>query len=213
MKVLNLYAGIGGNRKLWDNVEVTAVEIEPEIAEIYQDFFPDDIVIIGDAHQYLLDHYTEFDFIWSSPPCFTHSKANIWLNPQGHIRYPNMNLYQEIIFLQQWCKSLYCVENVQGYYEPLIKPQLSGRHYFWANFHITDMKTPPGNISKAGGGIAKYWIELYGFDISKYKLHDLRKDQIYRNCVFPPLGKHVLECARGKTVIPLTEFTEASIRE
>lgn len=26
IKVLNLYAGIGGNRKLWEGVEVTAVE-------------------------------------------------------------------------------------------------------------------------------------------------------------------------------------------
>ncbi len=51
MKVLNGYAGIGGNRKLWDNVEVTAVEIEPKIAEIYQDFFPDDKVIVTDANR------------------------------------------------------------------------------------------------------------------------------------------------------------------
>jgi hypothetical protein len=26
VRVLNLYAGIGGNRKHWENVEVTAVE-------------------------------------------------------------------------------------------------------------------------------------------------------------------------------------------
>jgi len=32
MKVLNLYAGIGGNRKLWpDECEVTAVENNEEI--------------------------------------------------------------------------------------------------------------------------------------------------------------------------------------
>ena len=29
MKVLNLYCGIGGNRKLWEDVEVTAVELDP----------------------------------------------------------------------------------------------------------------------------------------------------------------------------------------
>lgn len=68
IKVLNLYAGIGGNRKLWKNVEVTAVEINPEIAKIYKDFFPGDEVIIGDAHEYLLHNYDKFDFIWSSPP-------------------------------------------------------------------------------------------------------------------------------------------------
>ena len=74
MKVLNLYAGIGGNRKLWNGVDCTAVEIEPKIAKIYSDFFPKDKVIVGDAHQYLLEHYDDgWDFIWSSPPCPTHS--------------------------------------------------------------------------------------------------------------------------------------------
>ena len=76
MKVLNLYAGIGGNRKLWEDVEVTAVENNAQIAKIYQDFFPDDKMVIADAHQYLLEHYKEFDFIWSSPPCPTHSRFN-----------------------------------------------------------------------------------------------------------------------------------------
>lgn len=34
MKILNLYAGIGGNRKLWgDQHEITAVELNREIAE------------------------------------------------------------------------------------------------------------------------------------------------------------------------------------
>lgn len=70
MKILNLYAGIGGNRKLWgDDYEITAVEFDPEIARAYQDRYPNDTVIVGDAKQYLLDHYKEFDFIWASPPC------------------------------------------------------------------------------------------------------------------------------------------------
>ena len=74
LKVLNLYAGIGGNRKLWKDVDVTAVENNPEIAEVYKQFYPNDKVIIADAHQYLLEHFKEFNFIWSSPPCPTHSK-------------------------------------------------------------------------------------------------------------------------------------------
>jgi site-specific DNA-cytosine methylase len=53
MKILNLYAGIGGNRKLWGDVEVVAVENNEKIAQIYQDFFPGDKVILGDAHKYL----------------------------------------------------------------------------------------------------------------------------------------------------------------
>ena len=102
IKVLNLYAGIGGNRKLWTNVKVTAIEIDPNIAEIYKTFFPDDIVIVGDAHQYLLEHYNEFDFIWSSPPCPSHSRlrkgfsCNVGAKPI----YPDMKLYEEILFLK-----------------------------------------------------------------------------------------------------------------
>ena len=64
MKILNLYAGIGGNRKLWgDEHEIIAVELDPEIATIYQDYFPNDKVIVTDAHKYLLENYKEFDFI------------------------------------------------------------------------------------------------------------------------------------------------------
>jgi DNA (cytosine-5)-methyltransferase 1 len=79
MKVLNLYACLGGNRYKWDEVaeeagielQVTAVELDPELAKLYQERFPNDTVIVADAHQYLLDHYKEFDFVWSSPPCPT----------------------------------------------------------------------------------------------------------------------------------------------
>ena len=103
IKILNLYAGIGGNRKLWDgDIEVTAIENNPEIAKIYQDFFPNDKVIITDAHQYLLEHFKEFDFIWSSPPCPSHSRTNYFLKAKGVIRYPDMKLYEEIILLKHF---------------------------------------------------------------------------------------------------------------
>jgi len=73
-KVLNLYAGIGGNRKLWEDVDVTAVEWDEDIAEVYQENFPNDNVVVDDAHEYLKNNYRDFDFIWSSPPCPTHSR-------------------------------------------------------------------------------------------------------------------------------------------
>jgi DNA (cytosine-5)-methyltransferase 1 len=123
MKILNLYCGIGGNRKKWEGHEVTGVENDPAIAKIYQDLFPKDTVIIGDAHQYLLDHYQEFDFIWSSPPCPSHSKARFGLGVgSGKVKgiYPDMRLYQEIIFLDKHFKGKFCVENVMAYYKPLI---------------------------------------------------------------------------------------------
>ena len=146
MKVLNLYAGIGGNRKLWDDVEVTAIELDPDIAAIYQDLFPDDTVIVTDAHQYLLEHFKDYDFIWSSPPCPTHSQMRKNLGVHNGLckpLYPDMKLYEEIIFLQTYYEGLWCVENVQSYYDPLIRPQSLGHHYFWSNFHITEKYIPP----------------------------------------------------------------------
>ena len=100
MKILNLYCGIGGNRELWgDDYDITAVEIDKKIADKYSQKFPNDNVIIDDAHEYLLDNYKQFDFIWSSPPCQTHSRTNYFTQ---YIRkrpvYVDLNLYQEIIF-------------------------------------------------------------------------------------------------------------------
>ena len=202
MKVLNLYAGIGGNRKLWgDEHEVTAIENNPEIAKIYQDFFPNDKVIVCDAHQYLLEHFIEFDFIWSSPPCPTHSICNHFLNAQGIERYPDMGLYQEIILLKHFFKGKWVVENVNSYYEPLIKPYESGRHYFWSNFNISNKKIPcKFNIANMRASTRKTpeenlkSLELFhGIDLSKYKTKDKRN--LLRNCVKPELGLHVFNCA------------------
>lgn len=203
MKILNLYAGIGGNRRLWeDEHEITAIENVSEIAKVYQDFFPNDKVIITDAHQYLLDHYKEFDFIWSSPPCQTHSKTNFFLNGQGIFRYPDMSLYQEILFLKYFFKGIFVVENVQGYYEPLIEPQKIGRHYFWANFIIPDIKVDYVQIGTMNRRASKdsqrkaiireaqipELIDLHGLKDFKLK----NKRQVLRNCVYPEVGKHIL---------------------
>jgi len=201
MKVLNLYCGIGGNRKLWQDVEVTAVEYDPKIAAIYKDFFPNDTVIVGDAHQYLLDHYKEFDFIWASPPCPTHSGVNHFLVAQGHVRYPDMSLYQEIIFLQHFFEGKYCIENVKPYYEPLIKPQYSGRHCFWANFKIPQLRVEGsigrmGPVKSLGGknGVGQNHHKL-GFDLTD-KSHPNKK-KILNNCVVPEIGYEILNAARG----------------
>ena len=203
LRVLNLYAGIGGNRKLWTDVEVTAVEWDEKIATIYRDFFPDDKVIITDAHQYLLEHFKEFDFIWSSPPCPTHSKINYSNGGRWDIKYPDMRLYQEIILLQNWFKGKYAIENVISYYNPLIPPRQSGRHYFWTNFNIVNIDYGV-QIGTLMHGTRKRIIReaqipelmsLHGFDLTKINIPNKR--QILRNCVFPELGLHILECARG----------------
>jgi len=204
MNILNLYGGIGGNRKNWgDDHKITMVENDPNIAKIYQDIFPNDIVIVGDAHQYLLDHYQEFDFIWSSPPCPTHSRARFGLGVgSGKVKgvYPDMRLYQEIIFLDKHFKGKYCVENVMAYYKPLIEPQKVGRHWYWANFKIPNIKVAPSRISQQSKEYSKSPVrifktsdyeKLYGYDLSKYTGVDKRL--LLRNCVEPEIGKHILD--------------------
>lgn len=192
MKILNLYAGIGGNRKLWnENVEVTAIELNSDIAKVYQDFYPDDTVIIDDAHQYLLKHYKEFDFIWTSPPCQSHSsfRQNICVRFRGtDAVFPDMKLYQEIIFLQYNFKGCYVVENVNPYYQPLIPPTKKlGRHLFWSNLNINDSIFEKTNVRSAQIFDLQ---KQHGFDLSSYKIKNKR--QILRNCVNPNIGLHIL---------------------
>ena len=202
MKILNLYAGIGGNRKLWGNKhKITAVEMNPDIAKIYCDFFPEDKMIIDDAHNFLLKNFQSYDFIWSSPPCPSHSRirniAGVGRRQNKPI-YPDMKLYEEIIFLKQvFCSSgtkfngKYVVENVRSYYEPLIKPQEIAMHYYWANFEILPLEI---KTRKHNGTIEELQTKK-GFNLDKYKID---KRTVLRNCVEPETGKHILDCVLGK---------------
>jgi DNA (cytosine-5)-methyltransferase 1 len=191
IKVLNLYAGVGGNRLLWQDCNVTAVEDDPDILSEYKRFFPNDIVALGDAHKYLENHYSEYDFIWSSPPCPSHGqyRYNVGYRAKGYKAiFPDMKLYEEIIFLQYYFKGKWVVENVRPYYEPLIKPTaILQRHYFWSNFNIEEKKFNPKMI-RSKNKISDY--NHLGFDISKSKIKNKR--QVLRNIVDSDLGLYIL---------------------
>lgn len=195
-KILNLYAGLGGNRKLWQDVEVTAVEWREDIAQVYRDYFTDDKVVIGDAHEYLRKNFGKFDFIWSSPPCQTHSsfRFNIGVRYRGvEPKYPDLSLYEEILFLQHHTSDdqKWVVENVNPYYEPLIKETAYlQRHMFWSNFEIADVDFKKDKIRSAQIPDLQ---KLHGFDLSEYKIKNKR--QVLRNCVLAKLGLHIYEQA------------------
>ena len=197
MKILNLYAGIGGNRKLWgDEHEIIAVEYDQEIAKVYQDYYPNDTVIVTDAHEYLLNYYKEFDFIWSSPPCPTHSDIRRCGVRKGQYPalYPDMKLYQEIILLRHFVKKggLFCIENVIPYYQPLIEPDVKlHRHFYWCNFHISNYKV----VDKRKHNDISGSSSVYGFNIANTDIKEKRKS--LRNMVDPELGLHILNCASG----------------
>jgi len=215
IKVLNLYACLGGNRYKWDevaNIEVTAVEWDEELARLYQERFPNDKVIVADAHQYLLDHYKEFDFIWSSPPCPSHSRARYWSSSNYDTTtkaiYPDMKLYEEILFLQHYYRTgNWVVENVIPYYEPLIAAKKRGRHLYWTNFNL------PGDLNDrrvqigAGTDELKRLCEFHKIDISTYK-GEQSMIKVARNLVDYEAGKTIFEVAMGIIQKPKNNQTE-----
>ena len=202
-KILNSYACLGGNRYKWDEVakelgielEITAVELDPELARMYQERFPNDIVIVTDAHQYLLDHYKEFDFIWSSPPCPTHSRIQTSLKDRDTFKpyYPDMKLYEEIIFLKQFFKGKYCIENVIPYYDLLIHGHKRDRHIYWTNFNLPNVLS---NRSESIGGLNEH-KRLESFHNYKCKANIAGYRDVLRNLVDYEAGKTILETALG----------------
>jgi DNA (cytosine-5)-methyltransferase 1 len=198
---------IGGNRFKWDevaeqagiNLQVTAVELDPELARMYQERFPNDIVIVADAHNFLLEKYKEFSFIWSSPPCPSHSRANFWASKTVDSRdkvYPDMKLYQEILFLQHYFKGQYVVENVIPYYEPFIVAKKRGRHLYWTNFNLpNDLNDRRFAISSAKQEL-KGLCSFHGYDFNQY-IGTQSTLKIARNLVDYEAGRTIFETALG----------------
>ena len=201
MKILNLYACLGGNRYKWnevkEDIEVTAVELDPEAARLYQERFPNDTVIVADAHQYLLDHYKEFNFIWSSPPCPTHSRFNISMKNKRNMKYPDMKLYEEILFLDNYFNGKYVVENVIPFYKPLIQAKERNRHLYWTNFNLPNVLSKRKNsdfsrVKDVVGVMSKF----HDYDFRKYK-GSQSVLKMARNLVDYEAGKTILETALG----------------
>lgn len=194
MRILNLYAGIGGNRNLWTkdyDCTITAVEYDKDIMYAYNTMYPYDTCICADAHEYLLKNYHRFDFIWSSPPCQTHSRMryHLGVTSKGHeMKYPDFRLYEEILFLQKHAKCKWVVENVIPWYEPLIKPTKQiNRHFYRSNFELSNCQMPKENLRA---------IQIPDLE----KLHGIylpkslkNKRQILRNCVSPKVGLSIYE--------------------
>ena len=200
MKILNLYACLGGNRYKWnevkEDIEVTAVELDHEAARLYQERFPNDKVIVADAHQYLLDHYKEFDFIWSSPPCPTHSRARFARRETTETVYPDFKLYEEIVFLQNWFKGGFVVENVIPYYKPLIESQKRGRHLYWTSFKLpNDINERKSSIMEGKDEVTQ-WCNFHEYDFRKYKGNQ-RTDKMARNLVDYEAWRTIFETYLG----------------
>ena len=208
MNILNLYACLGGNRYKWDEVaknanveiQVTAVEIDEELAKLYQERFPNDIVIVADAHQYLLENYKKYDFVWTSPPCPSHSRVRFTQKNRENCEavYPDLKLYEEVIFLDNYFDGKYVVENVIPFYEPLIHAKKRGRHLYWTNFLLPNdinERDGTGIISKAKNEV-DVLCKFHDYDFYKYK-GTQRRDKIARNLVDYEAGRTIFETFLG----------------
>lgn len=194
MKVLNAYAGIGGNRHLWPaDWMVTAIEIDERVAAEYARRYPEDHVIVGDAHAFVMEHAHEFDARWSSPPCPTHSRLAINVAKRKGVEpEPDPRLWAEIEHLAA-IGGRYVVENVHTYYVPPIAPDLvTARHYYWTN-HAPDLLTELPALPISGqrlGLTADAIAESYGLPpLPPGSLRDRRKAM--RNAVVPHEGLEI----------------------
>lgn len=205
MKYLNLFAGVGGTVKLLpSNVKVTAVEKDEKIAEVYQSIYPHHKVIIGCAYDYLKNNYEKYDIVGASPPCQKHSKMMKFTRHKV-ADYPDFRLYELIVFLDNFYKGKWFVENVVPYYKPLIEPTAQiGRHFFWSNFPISPFQgpeQPKGFINKStveGKRQMMDWLGIH-FEKNIYYGNNHCPVQVLRNCVHPEIGLHVFNCSQNIT--------------
>ena len=201
MRILNLYAGVGGNRMYWgEDHKITAVELNPSVAACYKDLYPNDTVIVGDAHEYLLNHYKEFDFIWSSPPCQSHSDIRRMGAQIGRYDavFPDAKLWQEIVFLTHFFRKDWVVENVIPYYKPFIQPAFTlGSHLYWSNKMIWECGTSKYRAHKTNNEKLQ---NLKKIDLSGYKFTGIDKRQVLRNMVEPADGLYVFEQITGEKI-------------
>lgn len=201
-KVLNLYAGLGGNRKNWPaSLKVTAIENNPIIAAAYRRMYPADRVIVTDAHEYLLHNLKQYDFVWSSPPCQSHSRMVFVRGINRPAFYPDMNLYSEIIMLQRFCRVPWVVENVVPFYGALMPPAKQlGRHLFWSNFSISPYKKQmPADLYNMKTADLLNYLGLDYIEKIRYRTKS-NYTQVLRNCVHPEIGVHIFNCANGDLI-------------
>jgi DNA (cytosine-5)-methyltransferase 1 len=198
LRVLNAYAGIGGNRHLWpDEWIVRAIELDPRVAAEYASRYPQDTVIVGDAHAYVMEHGHEFDAVWTSPPCPTHSRLAINVaKRRGVENEPDPRLWAEVAHLRA-LGGLYVVENVHTYYAPPILPDVvTERHYYWTS--AAPMMISPISVLPVSGrrtGLTADAIaESYGIPpLAPGSVADRRKAM--RNAVVPAEGLAIASAA------------------
>ena len=114
------------------------------------------------------------------------------------MKYPDMKLYEEILFLKHIYTGKYVVENVIPYYEPLIPAYKRHRHLYWTNFNLPNILTNRKVKISIGKNEVKKLCEFHDFDFYKYKGKQ-KTNKIARNLVDYEAGKTIFETMLGIT--------------
>ena len=146
LKILDLFCGLGGVARgfqtfLIENgidFEYYAIDVDDRILKAHKVLNPRSIVIKRDAYSFSDEELCNYDFIWASPPCETHSIVGTWRRKISVD--PDMRLYELIDRLYDLGKP-FVVENVKPYYKPPIRPtSRANRHVLWSNLEIPPIK-------------------------------------------------------------------------
>jgi len=161
---------------------------------------------VDDAIDFVEKHFHEFDFIWASPPCQSHSRINRFnvarrYNGENKIKVkiPDFRLYALINFLSTYFRGKWVVENTYSDYQPLKEPQQIGRHFIWSSSKIEPFNKKIKCFHNVDNHCSmKELCEMYDYPFEyfkKLKIKGVNKKQIIRNCVKPELGLHIFNSA------------------
>jgi len=214
IKILDLFCGLGGVAKGFQSYlrqrnikfEYYAIDVDGRILLAHKILNPDSIVIRRDAYSFTDDELKQYDFIWASPPCETHSNLNLYNRKNLEtFKKPDMRLWKLISRFYSLGKP-FVVENVKPYYGALIKPTARvGRHFLWSNLHIKDIDFDGVKFMDIKDDVDKL-MEFHEvpkkvkFVLKYSKLRDALRDMMYWKLAYS-VAEQVIPQVVGKKII------------
>jgi len=220
IRILDLFCGVGGVARGFQNFlldngiefEYYAIDIDKRVLKAHKLLNPYSKTICRDAWSIDDKEFKEFDLIWASPPCETHSKSR-FLNINAKPTKPDMRLYNLIERL--WSLNMpFIVENVEPYYRPPIKPIVKvGRHVLWSNLCIKPFKLNLQNFMDVKDDIHKlikyheipFELSIKLLKILKKKTRDALRDMVHWRIAYNIAKQVIPQVIKGK-LMPQTKL-------
>jgi len=213
--ICNAFGGVGANTHNWsrDKHDITHIEYNKEIARCNEQLHPEDTVVVEDAIIHLENNWDQYDYIWASPPCPSHSSIRKAGAKKGQYtaKMPDMDLYSVIVFLDEFFQGEFTVENVKPYYKRLDKQERekirnrqtvippaseTSRHLFWSSHEVPEVRLPTQNIHHGNHSDMTEWLGIP--ELNDYTFQSVEKRKVLRNCVHPKIGEAILKSKNVK---------------